>query len=55
MVNPFYQRNSTESAAAKLIKESTLLWKEVNFVITNYKNDEVIDDITCIVVFFQKT
>lgn len=42
MVAPFYQQNNPEGACEKLVKESVAHWK---------KEDEVIDDITCIVAF----
>lgn len=42
MVAPFYLQNNPEGACDKLVKEAVAHWK---------KEDEVIDDITCIVVF----
>lgn len=45
MVSPFYLRNDPEGACEKLLKESTAAWK---------REDDVIDDITAIVVFLNK-
>ncbi|EGR31512.1 protein phosphatase 2c, putative [Ichthyophthirius multifiliis] len=45
MVQPFYQKNDTEGACEKLIKEAVSAWK---------REDDVIDDITCIVAFLNK-
>ncbi len=42
-VLPFYLKNQPEAACEKLIKESVICWK---------REDEVIDDITAIVIFF---
>lgn len=39
---PFYIRNDPEGACDKLIKEATEAWK---------KEDDVVDDITVIIVF----
>lgn len=41
---PFYHKNQPEAACEKLVKEATLAWK---------REDEVIDDITCIVIFLK--
>jgi len=41
---PFYLKNQPEAACEKLVKEATLAWK---------REDEVIDDITCIVIFLK--
>mmetsp|Transcript_20353 Transcript_20353/g.17652 ORF Transcript_20353/g.17652 Transcript_20353/m.17652 type:complete len:225 (+) Transcript_20353:1403-2077(+) len=41
MIVPYYQKNQLELACEKVIKEATLRWK---------KEDEVIDDITCVIV-----
>ena len=43
IVLPFYEKNNPEGACKALIKEATELWN---------KEDIVVDDITCIVVFF---
>ncbi|EAS01080.1 protein phosphatase 2C containing protein (macronuclear) [Tetrahymena thermophila SB210] len=45
MITPFYYKNDPEGACEKLVKEATLAWK---------REDEVIDDITIIVVFLNK-
>eukprot|EP00347_Sterkiella_histriomuscorum_P005738 403355459 len=42
MLVPFWLQNNPEGACDKLVKESVAHWK---------KEDEVIDDITCVVVF----
>jgi hypothetical protein len=42
MVTPFWKENNPEGACERLVKESVLLWQ---------REDEVIDDITCLVVF----
>lgn len=44
LVLPFYLKNQPEAACEKLVKEATLAWK---------REDEVIDDITCIVIFLK--
>jgi len=43
LVNPFYNENNIEEACSTLIKESVKHWK---------KEDEVIDDITTVIVYF---
>ena len=43
IVLPFYKKNDPDGACKALIKESTEWWN---------KEDIVVDDITCIVVFF---
>ena len=45
MVYPHYYKDESEIACNKIIKESTRLWK---------LNDDVIDDITCLIIFFNK-
>ncbi|EAS05229.2 protein phosphatase 2c (macronuclear) [Tetrahymena thermophila SB210] len=45
LVTPYYLKNDPEGACDKLIKESTAMWK---------KEDDVVDDITAIVVFLNK-
>ena len=45
LVIPFYIQNDPEGAVNKLIKEANAAWK---------KEEDVIDDITVIVVFFHK-
>ena len=42
VVYPYYEKNAPDQAAEALVKESFKRWK---------KEEEVIDDITCIVVF----
>ena len=42
LVFPFVEKNSPEAAANALVKEATKRWK---------KEEEVIDDITCIIIF----
>ena len=44
IVWPFYLSNNAELAAQALVKDALHRWKE---------NSEVVDDITCIVVFFR--
>ena len=43
MVNPFWERNDPEGAVNLLVKKSVEHWR---------REDDVIDDITAIVVFF---
>jgi serine/threonine protein phosphatase PrpC len=43
IIFPFYATNDTEGACRKLVEESTLRWM---------KEDNVIDDITAVVIFF---
>ena len=45
MVDGFYQSNNPSGACDKLIDESVKFWK---------KEDEVVDDITAICVFFNR-
>ena len=45
IATPFYTKNAPEAAANALVKEAYKLWKH---------EEEVIDDITCVVVFFDK-
>ena len=40
---PFYHKNDPDGACEKLVRESTNAWK---------LEDEVVDDITVIIVFF---
>lgn len=42
LVYPYIEKNSPEAAANALVKEATKRWK---------KEEEVIDDITCIIIF----
>jgi serine/threonine protein phosphatase PrpC len=42
MVIPFYEKNDPSGACAKLVEEATNWWK---------KEDEVIDDITVVIIF----
>ncbi|KAL4481939.1 hypothetical protein ABPG74_008028 [Tetrahymena malaccensis] len=46
LVTPYYLKNDPEGACDRLIKESTAMWK---------KEDDVVDDITAIVVFLNKS
>ena len=43
IVMPFYKKNDPDGACKALIKESTEWWN---------REDIVVDDITCVVVFF---
>lgn len=43
MVAPYYERNSPSGACERVMREAVARWK---------KEDEVIDDITLVVVFF---
>jgi hypothetical protein len=43
IVVPFYIKNSPQEACDKLINESVMNWK---------KEDEVVDDITAVCIFF---
>ena len=43
IVIPFYKKNNLDGACKALIKESTEWWN---------REDIVVDDITCVVVFF---
>ena len=43
MVIPYYKKNDPEGACDKLVKESVMAWK---------REDEVVDDITIIIIFF---
>lgn len=45
IVMPYFEKNDPKGAVDKLIKESTKFWE---------REDEVIDDITAIVVFFNE-
>ena len=45
MIAPFYVKNDPEGACEKLVKEAVAAWK---------REDEVIDDITIIIVFLNK-
>ena len=64
LVLPFYEKNNPEGACEKIVKESVYWWKKVLFLNNLYnkvliivfiifliKEDEVIDDITCIILF----
>jgi serine/threonine protein phosphatase PrpC len=44
IVIPFYLKNDPEGACEKLVKEAVYMWKQ---------EDEVVDDITAIVLFFK--
>ena len=44
MVYPYYENNDAEGAADELVKEAHNRWVE---------EDDIIDDITCIVVFLE--
>jgi len=44
LVYPYVEKNSPEAAANALVKEATKRWK---------KEEEVIDDITCIIIFLE--
>jgi hypothetical protein len=44
IVWPFYEKCAPEAAANALVKESFNTWR---------KEEEVIDDITCIIIFFE--
>ncbi|KAL4513107.1 hypothetical protein ABPG72_017792 [Tetrahymena utriculariae] len=46
LVTPYYLKKDPEGACDRLIKESTAMWK---------KEDDVVDDITAIVVFLNKS
>ena len=41
---PFFEKNNPEGASDKIINESVKWWK---------KEDEVVDDITCIIIFLK--
>lgn len=43
IIAPYYKKNDAEGACKMLIREATKIWK---------REDEVIDDITTIVLFF---
>ena len=45
MIAPFYNKNQCGLACQKLVKTSQELWK---------KNDDSVDDITCIVIYLKK-
>lgn len=45
IVEPFYAKGQPEAAANSLVKEAYKTWKQ---------EEEVIDDITCIVIFFDE-
>lgn len=45
LVVPFYYKNDPEGACEKLVEESVAAWK---------REDQVVDDITAVVVFFTK-
>ena len=45
MVSPFYTKNMPDQACEKLVTESFMWWK---------KEDDVVDDITAICVFFKE-
>ena len=45
IVWPFYDKNQPEAAANKLVKEAFSKWKQ---------NEEVVDDITCVIIFFDE-
>jgi serine/threonine protein phosphatase PrpC len=42
-VAPFYAKNDPEGACDKLVREATAAWK---------REDEVVDDITVVIIFF---
>jgi len=44
-VSSFYEKGAAEAAANAIVRRSTQLWKE---------KEEVIDDITCVVIFLDK-
>ena len=44
IVDPYFALNQPEQAANTLVKESLKKWQ---------KEEEVIDDITCVIVFFK--
>ena len=55
---PFYIKNNAEGACEKLVKESLNCWKKVLFIskilISLFlKEDEVVDDITCIILYLK--
>ena len=52
IVFPFYKTNDPSGASEKLIEESVKSWKKVIEYIT--QEDEVIDDITAVVIFLNK-
>ena len=45
MIIPFYLKNDSEGACERLVKESVACWK---------REDDVVDDITIIIIFFSK-
>lgn len=45
LVAPYYIKNDVEGACDRIVKESTAMWK---------KEDDVVDDITVIIVFLNK-
>jgi serine/threonine protein phosphatase PrpC len=53
--DPFYFKSAPEAAANALVKEAYKRWKIVSFIsLTVLKEEEVIDDITCVVVYFDE-
>ena len=44
LVFPYVEKNAPEAAANALVKEATKRWK---------KEEEVIDDITCVIIFLE--
>jgi serine/threonine protein phosphatase PrpC len=45
IVNWYYKNNDSTGAAEKIVEESIKRWKQ---------EDDVVDDVTCIVIFFNK-
>ena len=44
IVLPFFEKRNAEGAAEALVRESYLRWK--------HEEEDIIDDITCVIVFF---
>lgn len=43
IVYPFFEKRNAEGAAEALVRESYLRWK--------HEEDDIIDDITCVIIF----
>lgn len=52
LVIPFYNRNTPDQAADRLIFEAANAWRRVHFIYI-FEESNVRDDITCIVIFFK--
>ncbi len=52
---PFYSKSAPEAAANALVKEAYKKWKIVRILLfICLQEEEVIDDITCVIVFFDE-